>query len=74
MPDMETTTQHHHGDNGTTQSHDHDHDHDHDMDMDMSHDMMTMYFHTNIGSDYVFFKKWKPSTPGGNYLNEIKIK
>jgi hypothetical protein len=62
MHDMETTTQHHHGDDhGTTDSHDH-------MDMDMSHDMMAMYFHTNIGSDYVFFKKWKPSTPGGNYL------
>jgi hypothetical protein len=55
---METTIQHNHRD---------DHDHDHDMDMS-GHDMMTMYFHTNIGSDYVLFKKWKPTTPGGNYL------
>jgi hypothetical protein len=60
MHNMETTTQLDHGDHGTA------HSHDPDMGMDM--DMMTMYFHTNIGSDYVFFKKWKPSTPGGNYL------
>ncbi|CAG2119949.1 unnamed protein product, partial [Medioppia subpectinata] len=33
----------------------------HDM---MSHDMMKMYFHTNIGTDYVLFKGWKPANAG----------
>ncbi len=62
MHNMEMPTPHNHGGDVTTNSHDMD-------TMDMSgHDMMTMYFHTNIGTDYVFFKKWKPSTPGGNYL------
>ncbi|XP_054166779.1 high affinity copper uptake protein 1-like [Oppia nitens] len=26
--------------------------------------MMKMYFHTNIGDDYVLFKQWKPTTAG----------
>ena len=68
MPAEVTTTGplHHHpshvigdGGNGYT-AHE-----DHNM---MGHDMMTMYFHTNIGSDYVLFKGWKPDTPGGQSL------
>ena len=43
-----------------------DHGHDHDMNMG-GHDMsgMAMYFHTNIGNDYVLFFNWKPNTAGG---------
>jgi len=28
------------------------------------HDMMSMYFHTNIGNDYVLFNNWKPNSAG----------
>lgn len=64
----------HHEMHGTDQSSTMDHSqHQTTMDPNMdhsghgqgTHDMMTMYFHTTIGNDYVFFHKWKPDSAGG---------
>ncbi len=55
---LDTTTEHNLGDHGITLN-----SQDMKMDMDERHDSMTLYFHTNIGNDYVLFKKWKPTTP-----------
>ena len=59
MHDM--TTMDHSG--HTTEAPGHDHGSDNDM-SGMGH-YMKMYFHTEIGSDYVLFHNWKPTTAGG---------
>lgn len=42
-------------------------EHDHDM-SGMDHEMMKMYFHADIGSDYVLFHNWRPNTAGGQHF------
>lgn len=48
--------------NGTTKKHHHH--------QDMDHDMMPMYFNTNLPTSTVLFKGWKPKNAGRKYSSD----
>jgi len=71
MDNNVSTTLHQHHHETTTMGMDHVHDamssHGNMSGHGMGHPMMAMYFHSEIGNDYVLLKQWKPTTTSGSY-------